>query len=173
MARYGVNLGFVERPLFAGVLWGAVTGDMPTAVSLAVFYELFWLDLFPAGTYMPPNSLFPMLTILAYAGTLDDPAITYLFLPIILTLPLAFLGACVEKRQREWQVGSYNRVIKKLRTNGDMRKTAGLSVAASLFQLFAFNFIIFSFTTTLVLLAADAAVFCSCVGLFFDHFSCL
>ena len=144
---------------------------MATAVSLAVFYELFWLDLFPAGTYMPPNSLFPLLTILTYAGTLQQPDITALFLPIILTLPLAFFGACVEKRQREWQVISYNRIIRKLRTDGDIGKAASVSVAASLIQLFTCNFAAFFLVTGLVLLAADAAASWQGIHLSFEHAS--
>ena len=161
----------MERPLFVGVLWGAITGDMPTAVSLAVFYELFWLDLFPAGTYMPPNPLFPMLTILTYVGTLHDPTITSLFLPVVLTLPLASLGTYVEKHQREWQVASYNRIVKKMRINGELEKTAGVSVAASLLQLFASNFAAFSFVTGLVLVAVNALASQTNVSMIFNHAS--
>ena len=161
----------MERPLFVGVLWGAITGDMPTTVSLAVFYELFWLDLFPAGTYMPPNPLFPMLTTLTYAGTLHDPTITSLFLPVILTLPLASLGTYVEKRQREWQVTSYNRIVKKMRVNGELEKTAGVSVAASLLQLFASNFTVFSFVTGLLLVAVNALASQTNASMVFNHAS--
>lgn len=123
---------------------------MTTAVSLAVFYEMFWLDLFPAGTYMPPNSLFPMLTVLSLMETMGQPDITTLFLPVILTLPLAALGSLIERRQREWQVTSYNRIIRKLRTDGDLGMAASYSVAASLSQLFLFNLIAFCAVTGLV-----------------------
>lgn len=129
---------------------------MALALSLAVFYELFWLDLFPAGTYMPPNPLFPMLCVLTLSESLAAPDIITLFLPVILTLPLAALGSFIEKRQREWQVAGYNRVILCLRANGDMGKAAGHSVFASLAQLFTVNGIVFFIATTLVVLAADA-----------------
>ena len=144
--------------MFAGVAWGVLTGDVTTAVSLAVFYELFWLDLFPAGTYMPPNSLFPMLTVFCLMGTMKHPDITTLFLPVVLTLPLAFFGAMIEKRQREWQVSSYNRIIRRLRVDGDLGMAASYSVAASLFQLFLFNFAAFCAATSLIFLAWDAIV---------------
>lgn len=129
-----------------------LTGDMATAVSLAVFYELFWLDLFPAGTYLPPNALFPMLCVFTLAETLPDPGIATLFLPVILTLPLAFLGSCIEKLQREWQVAGYNRVILSLRSGGDIAKTATYSVSVSLAQLFTLNAVAFFTVTCLVLL---------------------
>ncbi len=128
---------------------------MATAVSLAVFYELFWLDLFPAGTYMPPNSLFPMLAVFTYAGLLPHPGITTLFLPVILTLPLAILGAFIEKRHREWQVPGYNRVTQSLRAGDDVGKAASRSVAFSLGQLFLMNFAVFILAVSLILLAVE------------------
>lgn len=155
LGRFGANLGFVERPLFAGFVWGAVTGDMTLALSLAVFYELFWLDLFPAGTYMPPNPLFPMLCVLTLSENLAAPGIVTLFLPVILTLPLAALGSFIEKRQREWQVSGYNRVVLSLRAGGDIGKAASRSVSASLAQLFTVNCTVFWIATTLVVLAAS------------------
>jgi PTS system mannose-specific IIC component len=155
LGRYGVNLGFVERPLFAGFVWGAVTGDMALALSLAVFYELFWLDLFPAGTYMPPNALFPLLCVLTLSQNLADPGIATLFLPVIVTLPLAAFGAYIEKRQREWQVTGYNRVVLRLRAGGDIGKAAGRSVSVSLAQSFICNGIAFFIAANLIVFAAS------------------
>ena len=128
---------------------------MATALALAVFYELFWLDLFPAGTYMPPNALFPMLCVCTIASIQGFHGAPALFLPFILTLPLAFLGSCIEKRQREWQVSGYNRVVLCLRAGGDIGKAAGLSVTASLVQLFSVNFFSFCILTALLLLASE------------------
>lgn len=155
LTRSGVNLGFVERPLFAGFLWGILTGDMTVALPLAVFYELFWLDLFPAGTYLPPNGLFPMLTVVALAGTLPSPDISTLFLPVILTLPLAFLGSYLEKRQRKWQVAGYTRLLRAFRSGRDLEGPAGQAVAVSLLQLFALNFAAFLCAATLVAAASE------------------
>ena len=151
MGRYGVNLGFIERPLFAGVAWGLLAGDMPTAVSLAVFYELFWLDLFPAGTYVPPNPLFPLLATLTLAGTTTNPGIATLFLPVIITLPLAFLGSRVERLQRELQVAGYNRITRSMRMGTDVGKAASRSVTGSLIQLFVLNFLVFFLATGCIL----------------------
>lgn len=116
---------------------------MPTALSLALFYELFWLDLFPAGTYMPPNQLFPMMCVFSVMAPLSSRDVTMLFLPVILTLPLAFLGAILERKQRDWQVSGYNRIVLSLRAGGDMGKAAAHSVFASLAQIFLLNGIVF------------------------------
>lgn len=153
LARFSVNLGFVDRPLCAGFLWGLFTGDMATALCLAVFYELFWLDLFPAGTYMPPNALFPMFCVFGLAETLPDTSVSVLFLPTILTLPLAFLGASLEKRCREWQVAGYNTVIRRFRTGGDIEAATRAAIRRALFQLFSLNFAAFFCVAWLVLLA--------------------
>jgi len=124
---------------------------MTLAIFLAVFYELFWLDLFPAGTYMPPNALFPMLCVLSLSlSQLNHDCIT-LFLPIILTLPLASFGSYLEKRQREWQVASYNRLILAFRAGSNLEKATGRSIFASLAQLFALNCAAFCIISSLVL----------------------
>ena len=128
---------------------------MTLAISLAVFYELFWLDLFPAGTYMPPNALFPMLCVLTLSLALPDPNIMTLFLPIVLTLPLASFGSYLEKRQREWQVASYNKLILAFRAGNDLEKAAGRSTYTSLAQLFALNSITFWAIASLVVFAAS------------------
>lgn len=154
LARFCINLGFVERPLFVGFIWGLVSGDIKTAVSLAIFYELFWLDLFPAGTYIPPNALFPMLSMAALAGFWGDTDITVLFVPIILTLPLASLGASLERRHRELQASGYERLLQHFQTGRSLEDAARLSIGASLAQIFCLNFSTFFCATSLILFIA-------------------
>lgn len=126
---------------------------MTTALFLAVFYELFWLDSFPVGTYIPPNALFPMLCVIVIAESMARPDIVTLFLPVILTLPLAFFGAYLEKKQREWQVAGYERVLRRFRTGGDVERPAGVSIAISLSQMFLLNFLTFFCVTFALYLA--------------------
>jgi hypothetical protein len=128
---------------------------MTLAISLAVFYEVFWLDLFPAGTYMPPNALFPMLCVLSLSLANQHTDITSLFLPVILTLPLASFGSYLEKRQREWQVASYNRLILAFRAGNDLEKATSRSIFASLAQLFSLNCAVFCIISSLVLFGAS------------------
>lgn len=171
LARFSISLGFIDRPLCAGFLWGLITGDMATTLCLAIFYEFFWLDLFPAGTYIPPNALFPMFCILSLAETLPDMSVAALFLPVILSLPLAFFGAHLEKRRREWQVAGYNRVIRRFRTGADIEGAAGLAVWGSLFQLFTLNFVAFFCVTWLVLFAFGSMAAWQAPPLTFPHAS--
>lgn len=142
---------------------------MTIALPLAVFYELFWLDLFPAGTYLPPNGLFPMLTVVTLAGTLPSPDISTLFLPVILTLPLGFLGAYLEKRHREWQVAGYNRLLRAFRSGRDLEGPAGHAVAVSLLQLFTLNFVAFLCTATVLTAASDRFIAWRGLPLTFTH----
>ncbi len=74
--------------------------DPMTAVGLAVFFELLWLDLFPAGTYIPPH--LPAATCAAFgivaAFDLSSPEAVAPVL--LLCMPLGPLGAKLESRLR-------------------------------------------------------------------------
>lgn len=59
LTRVAVDLGFVHRPIFAALLWAGLTFSLQPAMSAGIFFELLWLDLFPAGTFIPPHALFP------------------------------------------------------------------------------------------------------------------
>lgn len=131
---------------------------MATSLSLAVFYELFWLDLFPAGTYIPPNPLFPMFCILALVPELHSQDATTCFLPVMLTLPLAFAGAFLEKKHREWQASGYNRLLIRFRTAGDLGGAAAVSASISLIELFIINFFAFFCIAWLVSFIMNALI---------------
>jgi PTS system mannose-specific IIC component len=170
LARSNVSVGFIDRPIFAGFLWGAVSGDMALSLSLAVFYELFWLDLFPAGTYIPPNPLFPLFCMLSLTPNLYPKDATTCFLPVILTLPLAFLGAFLEKKHRDWQSEGYNRLLIRFRTAGDLGGAAAISAGISLMELFIINFVSFFCTVWLVLfIIMDVAIRWQGKPLIFSH----
>lgn len=102
---------------------------------------------------MPPNALFPMFCMFSFANSTQHATITALFLPVILTLPLAFFGARLEKHHREWQVAGYIRTIRRFRTGRDLEPVTRFSVWTALLQLFTLNFTAFFCVTSLVLLA--------------------
>ncbi len=155
MTRFCVNLGFFDRPIAIGFIWGAITGDLTVPLALAVFYELFWLDLFSAGTYVPPNALFPMLVVLTLAGAQTAPDPATLIGPVMLTLPLAHLGSYLEGRHRGWQTAAYNRVLQRHLDAASPEGAAAWSVGLSLLQLFSLNFCAFFTVASLCLLGAD------------------
>lgn len=144
---------------------------MALALSLAVFYELFWLDLFPAGTYLPPNPLFPMFCTLALAPELNPKDATTFFPPVMLGLPLGFFGSFLEKKHREWQSGGYNRLLLRFRAGGDLGETAAFFAGISLLELFVLNFGALFCITWLALLLMDAVIQWQGAPLVFPHAS--
>ena len=160
LARFGINVGFAERPFFAGLVWGLITGDMTTALFLAIFYELFWLDSLPVGTCVPPNALFPMFCVLVFAETTSSTGIHALFLPVMLTLPLGLLGSFLEKKHREWQSKGYARTLQAFHATGSVEKPARVSIGISLAQSFFLHFTIFLCVAPVVLAALHYLTVC-------------
>ncbi len=107
--RFALNLVILERPLAVGFFWGAVFGDLPTALSTAIFFELFWLDLIPAGTFIPPNHVASTLAALCLMNTLHLSTPSGALVAIAAALPFSRLLAKAEDMQREYE----NRVFAK------------------------------------------------------------
>jgi len=76
---------------------------MMPAVPLALFFELFWLDLIPIGSYVPPMPGFPYLILLALASAMGWTEPTALAFPLAVLMPLAYVIPVLEYRQRNWQ----------------------------------------------------------------------
>lgn len=146
MCRFGLNLGIIERPLAVGFVWALVSGDWETSLGVALFYELFWLDLFPAGTFVPPQSVASTvmaLSLISYFG-LSGPS--EYALPLLCSLPMGLLGVRLELFQRRWQDAGYNSLLHWARKTGSRhtaRHAPGRLVGISLLQLFALYFITF------------------------------
>jgi len=92
-------------------LWGALTGNLTLALSVSIIFELFWLDLVPAGTFIPPNiaaSNLAALSLIHFFGFQKPGEIIF---PVLLCLPLAWLGSRLEHFQRNRQNAGYNLVL--------------------------------------------------------------
>ncbi len=126
-----------------GLLWGLWTGELSPALPLALFYELFWLDLFAVGTYVPPNALLPLLCLLTLSHImgLADPWI--LSVLALVLLPMAHLGTWLELRHRLWQISGYNRLLRAFRMGRSLEFVSSWALALSLVQLFFMNFLLF------------------------------
>ena len=98
--RSAVHVGFIERPLCLGIVWGACSGDMVVPVLLGLCCELFWLDLFPIGSYLPPMPAFPLLILLPLSSQFGWATPQELALPLFLLLPLAYVPPLLEIRLR-------------------------------------------------------------------------
>lgn len=108
LLRFSLNLGVVERPLVQGLIWGLATGDLTLAVSVSLVYELLWLDLIPAGTFIPPNPAASNFTALCLMTGFGLTGASQAVFPILLGMPVAWLAAGVERLHRNRQNRAYN-----------------------------------------------------------------
>lgn len=95
-----MDVGFIQRPLFAASLWALLTWTWHPALHLGIFFELLWLDLFPAGTFIPPHALFALMTCICVVTALDDPNMRQTVTVVVASFPLAYLGAWLEQKFR-------------------------------------------------------------------------
>lgn len=147
--RFSVSVGLLERPLVIGLFWGIFTGDYTTSLYIAIFFELFWLDLIPVGTYIPPHltaATFSALSLTTYFG-LDHPA--RIMGILFASMPLAWLGAQAEAMVREQERGSYNKLLNWAR-NPDSSNLPSQLVLRSLGRTFLLSWVVF-FMAILVL----------------------
>lgn len=127
-----------------GFFWGAATGEYTTSLYIAIFFELFWLDLIPAGTYIPPQltaATFSALSLTTFFG-LDQPS---RIMPVLFaSMPLAWIGTKVEGWLRDREQASYNALLNWARNPGSIHLPGWLifrSMARSLFMSFITFFV--------------------------------
>ena len=101
--RYSISAGLLDRPLVVGLVWAAFTGEWDMTIKLALFFELFWLDLMYVGTYIPPFSAMSLLMCLLLVDSFGITDVRQLPLPLLLSLPWALTGAAVERWMRQRQ----------------------------------------------------------------------
>lgn len=130
------NISFIERPLFLGLIWWLVSGHFAPALPLAIFFELFWIDLIPVGSYIPPMPSFPYLLLVSLAalfGWTDAQSIAF---PLLISLPLAHLPPFLEARQRDVQQAAYSALLAQVRKgDGGMAVLPGRLVSLSAVQI--------------------------------------
>jgi PTS system mannose-specific IIC component len=73
------------------------------ALPLALFFELFWLDFIPHGSYIPPMPGFPYVILLALSTAMGWSEPTALAFPIAVVMPLAYAIPFLEYKQRNFQ----------------------------------------------------------------------
>ena len=139
--RFAFNIGIFDRPVAMGIAWGALTGDWQTSIGIGVFFELFWLDHFPAGTFIPANSTLATLAALSLSRLLDLHEPTELALPMLMCLPLALLGARMDLLQRRKQDAGYNQLLRWSRRPGASGSPPERIIAASTGQILLVTFI--------------------------------
>lgn len=114
IGRAVCNAGFVERPLVIGFAWWVATGDIMPALPLAIFFELFWLDLYPLGGFIPPMPAFPYLLLLFLSRQFHWDTFSVIVFPLVLSLPFAYVVPLLEKWQRNRQKSDSLRMLDAL-----------------------------------------------------------
>lgn len=136
--RFTLSVGLLERPLVVGLFWGVFTGDFVASFNIAIFFELFWLDLIPVGTFISPHltaATFAALSLSTFLG-LESPS--RIMLVLFATMPLAWLGTRLEAFLREQERGSYNQLLNWAR-NPLVASLPSQLVVRSLVRTFTFS----------------------------------
>lgn len=84
-----------------GMLAGWFTGRWDMAMPLAVFVELFWLDVIRLGAIVPPSGALSFLLLFSSVLLLDVQAPAQLPLPLLLCVPCAYVASLLERYSRE------------------------------------------------------------------------
>lgn len=134
VARGACNFGFVERPIFIGFAWWLCTGELVPALPLALFFELFWLDSIPTGSYIPPMPGFPYLILLTLSSVMGWTEPTALAFPLAVTMPLAYVIPFLEHRQRNLQKNASTKLITLAEGPGPLNNFPGRLIARSFLQ---------------------------------------
>lgn len=112
-------------------------------MGVGVFFELFWLDAFPAGTYVPPHAMAGALMALALCGLMSPaPALGagqagLALAPMALGVGCAEAFRRLEMWQRQWQNRAYDKLNARLE-RGEA-PDSGRLLAASATQLAGLN----------------------------------
>jgi mannose PTS system EIIC component len=117
--RFSLSLGLIERPLVVGLLWGLFVGNLEESLYVAIFYELLWLDFIPVGTFIPPHMTAATFTALALCSFFGLDSLPLACLALAAGLPMAWLGARLERGMRDRLNRSYGGVLQWVRKPGD------------------------------------------------------
>jgi len=164
--RFSLNLFPLDRPLVVGLVYGAVFGDIPTCMNIAVFFELFWLDLFPAGTFIPPNQAAATLATLTLAhcfGLTEAPGV---LAAAVLSLPLALIFARLEAFHRRFETAAQARAVEAAARKGGV-VSPGRLILRSLTDMAIINGVCFSLALA-GLIAAGNLLF-AMIGPLLEH----
>ncbi|MFO7728517.1 MAG: PTS sugar transporter subunit IIC [Desulfonatronovibrio sp.] len=152
LSRFTINISLIERPIVIGFFISLLTGDVFPVMYIAVFFELLWIDIIPAGTFIPPNAIFCVVAtiILVEIFTLESPS--QIFPVMIATVPLAFLSSWLEGAQRAAQNRNYNMILQQSRKNADSFRPGAMIKTSALHLLLIYLVLGISGIYALVLL---------------------
>jgi PTS system mannose-specific IIC component len=153
--RVAVNIGFLDRPLAGGLLWAALSSGWSPGLQIAVFFELFWLDLIPVGTFIPPHALFSTILTASVSQALGLHQVSDVCLVMLLAMPFGTLFGRFEAVQRNRQNQAHTDLLHWAR-----RRSAGPDilfglVRKSLAQIMGLVFVGFMLSAGIVFSLAE------------------
>ncbi len=156
-ARSLFAAGRLCRPVFCGLLlWGWSVFFLPefsgVILALTLFYELIFLDLLYAGTYVPPQSLFCFLSALAAAVFFDLRAPQSLAFVMALSLPGAYIGSALEQRQRRRQDKWHDGLTRAISSRESLEAVSNRALRYSALHPLIFFGLVFGLFSGLLLL---------------------
>jgi len=134
--RFSVSLGLIERPLVVGLFWGLFAGNLETSLSVAVFYELLWLDFIPVGTFIPPHMTAAAFTALALSTYFGLDSLPLISIALVSGLPMAWLGGRLERTMRDRLNRSYGGILQWVRKPVDVNVPGRLVMGTLLSKIF-------------------------------------
>ncbi len=101
--RHSCCLGLIDRPLCLAVLVSAVSGAWAQLIPLGIILELFWLDVVPLGSIVPPLNVFSfwLMVPLCLHFSWEQPA--PMLVPLLLAVICAYGGAWLERWLRVYR----------------------------------------------------------------------
>ena len=144
-------LGLVDRPITISLIFAFFVQDIELCLGTGIFFELLWLDSFPAGTYIPPQRQFPLFMTLAISSNIPitNPSLFYLLL--LTTIPFAHIGKWLERFHRVTQNKGYDKITEKITTLPSYH--LGPRLIKSLMQLLLINITVFFISCIIVMKA--------------------
>ncbi|WP_291321372.1 hypothetical protein [Desulfonatronospira sp.] len=105
----------LDRPLAAGFFLALLTGEVFPVLFIALFFELLWLDLIPAGTFIPPNSVFCLTSAAVLTTHFQLQHTGHIFLLMLMSIPGAYILSRIEAWYRIRQNKMYNQILHQSR----------------------------------------------------------
>lgn len=113
-------------------------------MSVSLVFELLWLDLIPAGTFIPPNPAAGNLTALTLMTAYGLAGPSDAVFPILLGMPMAWLASALERMHRSWHNAGYDTLQGWLLPGRQDAYAPGILVRRALVQAAGSYFVFFA-----------------------------
>lgn len=128
-----------------------MTWSWQPALYLGIFFELLWLDLFPAGTFIPPHGLFALMTSICVLARLDEPNMRQTAVVLAASFPLAYFGAWLEQAMRTRHNLTYTALLDWNRRKGSLASPQAWFIVRALTEQYILFWGVFALGTALML----------------------